>query len=88
MSVAGFSIFWVPLARNIIYSPDRPAECRLDLTASAVILIDLADEINDYEMVRDLSEQWSDQHKLQVWALLPPELQTKYKILKQKYDEL
>lgn len=47
-----------------------------------LILINLAPEINDYEMLCAITQNWTDEYKREVWKLLPPELQLKYKDLK------
>lgn len=61
-------------------TPLEPTQASVD----ALILTDFALEIDDYAMVRDLTQEWTDEHKREVWKLLPPELQQKYKDLKRK----
>ena len=54
---------------------------RADLPPSqldAMILIGEANGINDLEMVRHFTQDWSGEYKKEVWGYLSPKLQAKY----------
>ena len=72
------------------YKKVPPTEPNLtEAQASAEMLIGLSEagQICTYELLKDIAEEWTQEYKRNVWALLPTDLRERYTALRDSNDQ-